>query len=104
MTGTLLAWVGVLGLVAVALAGVSLALHWRAGTATALVPRVHALESDLNDLYDRVEHWQRRDRVRRLREGPGPEQLQQAAPAPGTAEYKQAYKEALRMRAMRTPS
>jgi len=87
--GTILAWVGVLAVSALVLSGVSLMLHRKGGSAVDLAHRVHTLELDLNELFDRVDHWQRRDRVRRLRE-PAIELPNPAAPARGTPEYKAA--------------
>jgi len=84
----LLTWVGVLSLAALCISGVTLHLQRKAGSSYDVGQRVHALESDLNDLYDRVEHWQRRDRTRRLREAGPIEQIQPPGPPRGTPEYK----------------
>lgn len=86
--GTLLAWVGVGTLIALCGTGVSLLLHRRSGSYVDLTQRVHAVENDLNELFDRVAHWQRRDRTRRLREAPDLVVPEQPEPARGTPEYK----------------
>jgi len=86
----LLTWVGVFALLGFVASGVSLWLHRKPGSLSDVSTRVHALELDLNELYDRVDHWQRRDRVRRLRQGQ--EELpivpQDVEPARGTPEHK----------------
>lgn len=51
---------------------------------------VHTLQSDLNDLHDKVDHWQRRDRVRTLRAGVIPQQAAPEEAVPGAPGYKQA--------------
>lgn len=65
----------VLALTALAAALVSLAVSaWvslrpRPDSPAELLSTVRQLSLDVTELYDKVEHWQRRDRVRRLREG-----------------------------------
>lgn len=86
---TLLSWVGVLAILALVSSGVSLVLHRRGGSPVDLAHRVHVLELDLNELFDRVDHWQRRDRVRRLRDAPA-DLMAAQAPSRGTPEFKQA--------------
>lgn len=57
--------------VAISLSAVSLALHWRnRGTPTtiALAGQVEQLRLGQIEVVDRLEHWTRRDRVRRLRD------------------------------------
>lgn len=77
-------------MLALAASAVSLHLHRKVGSQFDVAQRLHALESDLNDLYDRVEHWQRRDRTRRLRDANPPMvELPQPMPLRGTPEYKQ---------------
>lgn len=80
-------WVGVLSVLAIVAAGISLYVSVRAGSLHDLRSQVRALDADLTDLNDRVEHWRGRDAVRKMREG----QLQHAipaAPARGTPEFK----------------
>lgn len=84
----LLVWVGVVALLALAAAGVSLALHRRAGNPLDLAHQVNQQRLDLDELFDRVDQWQRRDRVRRLRASHEPPEAP-AAPQRGSPEYKQ---------------
>lgn len=58
-----------LSLLALVSAGVSLWLTTRAASPRELTSSVRQLELDLHELFDTVEKWTRRDRVRRLREG-----------------------------------
>jgi hypothetical protein len=58
-----------LSLLAMVTAGVSLWLTTRAASPRELTSSVRQLELDLHELFDTVEKWTRRDRVRRLREG-----------------------------------
>lgn len=63
---------GVLGgavVLALALAGVSLWATLRAGSVPELEHQVAKLRLEVTDVVDRLEQWQKRDRVRRLREG-----------------------------------
>jgi hypothetical protein len=66
-----------LALVAVCLGAVSLGLHWLQREKTPELQAVHTRCDQLQlaqaDMLDRIEHWTRRDRVRRLREEPGAE-------------------------------
>lgn len=64
---------------------------------TEVLKMVHTLASDVQDLYDRVDHWQRRDRVRNLREK-APPTIQVVEPPPGSPAYKQALRELVRAR------
>lgn len=61
-----------LALVAVFLSAVSLGLHWlnrdKHPEVQALHTRCDQLQLAQADMLDRIEHWTRRDRVRRLRE------------------------------------
>jgi hypothetical protein len=43
------------------------------------------LSIDVTELYDKVEHWTRRDRVRKLRDGQEAAKLKQADDAPGNS-------------------
>jgi hypothetical protein len=60
--------------VAVILGAVSLGLHWLNRDKHPQVQELHArcdaLQLAQTDMLDRIEHWTRRDRVRRLREAP----------------------------------
>jgi len=62
-----------LAVVAVCLSAVSLGLHWlnrdKHPEVQALHTRCDQLQLAQTDMLDRIEHWTRRDRVRRLREG-----------------------------------
>jgi hypothetical protein len=88
-----------LSLVAVCLSAVSLLIHWvrrdEQPEVQALHTRCDQLQLAQTDMLDRIEHWTRRDRVRRLREGaesPAAD-VPVADPAPGAG------KDALRIRA-----
>ena len=58
--------------VAIILSGVSLTLHWLERNSSPQVDhlnaRIDSLQTSQLDILDKVEHWQRRDRVRRVRE------------------------------------
>jgi hypothetical protein len=57
--------------IAICLSAVSLLIHWRdhrAPTPASLTAEVQALRIAQADVVDRLEHWTRRDRVRRLRD------------------------------------
>lgn len=82
-----------LAVFAVCISVVSLALHWaRRGEhpdVTRLDTAMQELRTQQIDLLDKVEHWVRRDRVRRLRASQEPsEPPETQAPARGSAEYK----------------
>lgn len=65
---------------ALVLAAISLAAHWYRGQEH---PDVSALRAEVLDILDKVEHWMKRDRVRRLRdshEQPDEQPTQPAAP------------------------
>lgn len=68
--------------VAVCLSAVSLGLHWlnrdKHPDVQALHTRCDQLQLAQADMLDRIEHWTRRDRVRRLRDA----QEQEPVPAP----------------------
>jgi hypothetical protein len=61
------------GLVAFFLSAVSLGLHWlnhgKHPDVTALQSRMDAFQMAQVEMLDRIEHWTRRDRVRRVRDG-----------------------------------
>lgn len=67
---------------------VSLWLHHRVGSVRELESRLRQQELDLHELFDTVEKWTRRDRVRRLRDGQAAALEQPQLPQPGTPEYK----------------
>jgi hypothetical protein len=69
-------------------AGVSLWIHYRTGSLTELRSRVRQLDLDLHDLFDTVEKWTRRDRVRRLREGRESEQTSEPTQPQTVADVK----------------
>lgn len=48
---------------------VSLYFCLRSGSVPEIQTQVRQLAIDVTELYDKVEHWTRRDRVRKLREG-----------------------------------
>lgn len=48
---------------------VSLYFCLRSGSLPEVTTQVRQLALDVTELYDKVEHWTRRDRVRKLREG-----------------------------------
>ena len=82
-----------LAALSIALSGVSLALHWVRGREH---PDVSQLRTEQLDLLDRVEHWMKRDRVRRLRDSaPDLEQLPLSQMTP-PADRKAALRERLR--------
>lgn len=85
-------WVGGLAFVAAISSGISLVISIRAGSPHDLRTKVRALDNDLTDLIDRVEHWRGRDAVRKMRAGQG-----EVAPPVITREQ---YKAALRQRAV----
>lgn len=58
-----------IALLALITAGVSLWLTVRGGSFHELRTQVRQIDLDLHELFDTVEKWTRRDRVRRLREG-----------------------------------
>lgn len=78
----LLGVLGVLVVLAAVGTGVSLWMVLRAGSVPMLERTVSAMRLELADVVDRLEQWQKRDRVRRLREGK--EDAEHAAPAPQT--------------------
>lgn len=82
--GTLSA-IAVLALIS---AAVSLWLHLRSGSVHSLESKVNQVTLDLHDLFDTVEKWTRRDRVRRLRDGREEAGQVVAVPQRGTPEYK----------------
>jgi len=78
-------------LIALTLSVISLVLHWiRRNTVVELedvYTRLQALHTQHLDLLDKVEHWRKRDNVRRARQGA--EEKLNATPEPSTAaEYK----------------
>lgn len=83
-------WIGLsLSLVAIVSSVVSLWQVYRDGSFHELRSLVRQIDLDLHELFDTVEKWTRRDRVRRLREGrEAAGEVQQALPLPGTKEYK----------------
>lgn len=48
---------------------VSLVIHSRTGSSHQLQSAVRQLTLDVQEVFDRVEHWTRRDRVRKMRDG-----------------------------------
>jgi hypothetical protein len=74
-----------LAFVALVSAGISLWIHYRTGSLTELRSSVRQLDLDLHELFDTVEKWTRRDRVRRLREGREASETP-SAPQPATRE------------------
>lgn len=77
-----------LALIAVAIAGVSLAFRRDPPEVAALSSQLRALDSDVSELADRVNHWMRRDAVRRARSG---RDEAEAPPVPATlADHKAA--------------
>lgn len=57
--------------IAIILSAISLAIHWRdhrAPSPASLTAEVQALRIAQADVVDRLEHWTRRDRVRKLRD------------------------------------
>lgn len=89
---------GVVGgavLLALSFAVVSLWLSLRSGSSADLEARINALRTEVSDLFDRVEQWQKRDRVRRVREAKedGPPEV--APPNPASSRLE-------RLRALRS--
>lgn len=86
--------------VALACSVVSLALHWVRRKEHPDVSELRAIVSEMRtehlDLYDRVEHWIKRDRVRKLREGRENAQAAQEAAAPANGDYKAALRARVR--------
>jgi len=78
---------------ALALTVISLCLHWiKRNTVVELedvYTRLQALHTQHLDLLDKVEHWRKRDNVRRARQG-AEEKLNAAPEASTPAEYKSA--------------
>lgn len=74
-----------IALVAFCLSAVSLGLHWlerdKHPDVQALHTRCDQLQLAQTDMLDRIEHWTRRDRVRRIRDA----QAQEPEPAPADA-------------------
>lgn len=66
---------------------VSLWLHVRTGSFHDLQTQVRALARDVEDLYDAVEKWGNREKVRNLRAGKAAAAAP-LTPQPGTPEYK----------------
>lgn len=60
---------GAVSVVALVSSIVSLWLHYRTGSVRQLTSEVRQTSLDVHELFDTVEKWTRRDRVRRLREG-----------------------------------
>ena len=62
-----------LALTAICLSAVSLGVHYltrdKSPEVSALEARLDSMQLAQIDMMDRIEHWTRRDRVRRLREG-----------------------------------
>jgi hypothetical protein len=58
-----------LAVLAIGIAAVSLAIRRQPPEFSALTSQVRALDSDLSELADKVQHWMRRDAVRRARSG-----------------------------------
>jgi len=79
-------WGAALILVAVS-SIVSLWLHLRAGSFHSLQTQVRALARDVEDLYDAVEKWGNREKVRNLRAGKAAAAAS-LTPQPGMPEYK----------------
>lgn len=79
---------GALTVLALVAAGVSLWLSVRTGSLSELTSTVRQLSLDVSELYDRVEHWTRRERVRKLRDGQESALQSQALPPRGSREYK----------------
>jgi len=80
-------------LIALTLSVISLVLHWvkraEPPEITAVLTRIQELQTQHLDLLDKVEHWRKRDNVRRARQGA--EDKLNAVPEPTTpAEYKSA--------------
>lgn len=80
-----------LSVFALALTVISLVLHWikraEPPEITGVLTRIQELQTQHLDLLDKVEHWRKRDNVRRARQGA--EDKLNAAPDPSTpAEYK----------------
>lgn len=88
-----------LSLVAVASSTISVLIHYaRRAENPVLAPveaAIQSLQLSQADLVDRVDHWTRRDRTRRLREGKADDEPQIAAPVLSPMEVKRE----LRMRA-----
>ena len=92
-------------LIALSISAISLALHWRhkdespalAGMAT----RIQELQLQILDLGDKVQHWRRRDSVRKMRE-----KTEEATAAELGAVAPADYKQELRRRArgIQTPA
>lgn len=89
-----------LSAVALGCAVVSLAVHWvrrkEPPDVTELRALVHELRTEHLDLFDKVEHWVKRDRVRRLREAK--EQSEITDSATRSDADRAAYKKMLRQR------
>lgn len=88
---------GALLVIALVSSAVSLWLHRRAESPAELTSQVRQLGLDVSELYDKVEHWTRRERVRRFREGQGADQ---PATPPTVADRKAALR--ARAAALRT--
>ncbi|MCX6497171.1 MAG: hypothetical protein NTU93_00040, partial [Arthrobacter sp.] len=76
-------------LTAICLSAVSLGVHYlqrdKSPEVSALEARLDSMQLAQIDMMDRIEHWTRRDRVRRLREGADNGVVQQEAPAQVTS-------------------
>lgn len=81
--------------VAIILSAVSLVLHWLERDKSPQVQELHSRCDSLQlaqaEMLDRIEHWTRRDRVRRLREEPNSqnEQPVQLVEQPNQQQLKQ---------------
>lgn len=78
---------GVIGgavILALAFSGVSLWLSLKTGSLSHLERQHSQLRLEVTDLVDRVEQWQKRDRVRRTREGKESAELPTASPVEGS--------------------
>jgi hypothetical protein len=65
-------------LLALGFSSVALALHWVRGKEH---PDVTALKADILDMWDKVEHWRKRDSVRRARDSQYDTEQPQPEPA-----------------------
>lgn len=84
VTSILGVW-GALTVIALISAVVSMVLHFRGGSFHELRTEVRQLSTDVENLYDSVERWTHRQRVRNMRDGVASAQL---TPQRGSADYK----------------
>lgn len=76
---------GALTILALISAAISIVLHFRGGSFHELRTEVRQLSTDVENLYDSVERWTHRQRVRNMRDGVAAQSL---TPQRGSSDYK----------------